>query len=261
MQGKTVIAIAHRLSTIARMDRIVVLDEGRSSRRAPTPTLLAQRRALRPALGPAVRRLPRPGGGRVRRFSDLIDAFARAEGRRRTGSGAFMRLGAAGARSRRSARRSRSRSPSAPPRSASAAVVGWLIDLAQSRGPEGLIADSWPWLLAAAGFFLVLRPGLMGLGAALNALTLGPNLYPLVLSRLNRHTLGQSLSLLRRRLRRPHRPEAAADRAGDHRGGHRVGQHPRPRRHRHRRRGGGGRRGQPLARARRWRSGSAATRC
>ena len=34
----------------------------------------------------------------------------------------------------------------------------------------------------------------MGLGAAVNALTLGPNLYPLVLSRLNRHTLGQSLS-------------------------------------------------------------------
>jgi ATP-binding cassette subfamily B multidrug efflux pump len=29
MQGKTVVAIAHRLSTIARMDRIVVLDEGR----------------------------------------------------------------------------------------------------------------------------------------------------------------------------------------------------------------------------------------
>ncbi|MCC6006856.1 MAG: ATP-binding cassette domain-containing protein, partial [Rhodobacteraceae bacterium] len=29
MAGKTVLAIAHRLSTIARMDRIVVLDEGR----------------------------------------------------------------------------------------------------------------------------------------------------------------------------------------------------------------------------------------
>ncbi|WP_437881071.1 ABC transporter ATP-binding protein [Pseudomonas sp. LRF_L74] len=29
MQGKTVIAIAHRLSTIARMDRLVVIDEGR----------------------------------------------------------------------------------------------------------------------------------------------------------------------------------------------------------------------------------------
>ena len=29
MEGKTVIAIAHRLSTIARMDRIVVMDEGK----------------------------------------------------------------------------------------------------------------------------------------------------------------------------------------------------------------------------------------
>jgi ATP-binding cassette subfamily B multidrug efflux pump len=29
MQGKTVIAIAHRLSTIARMDRLIVLDQGR----------------------------------------------------------------------------------------------------------------------------------------------------------------------------------------------------------------------------------------
>ncbi|MNT16804.1 Iron import ATP-binding/permease protein IrtA [compost metagenome] len=28
MEGKTVIAIAHRLSTIARMDRLVVLDDG-----------------------------------------------------------------------------------------------------------------------------------------------------------------------------------------------------------------------------------------
>lgn len=29
MEGKTVIAIAHRLSTISRMDRIVVLDDGK----------------------------------------------------------------------------------------------------------------------------------------------------------------------------------------------------------------------------------------
>jgi len=29
MEGRTVIAIAHRLSTIARMDRLIVLDEGR----------------------------------------------------------------------------------------------------------------------------------------------------------------------------------------------------------------------------------------
>ncbi len=29
MEGNTVIAIAHRLSTIARMDRLVVLEQGR----------------------------------------------------------------------------------------------------------------------------------------------------------------------------------------------------------------------------------------
>ena len=34
MEGKTVIAIAHRLSTIAAMDRLVVMDDGRSSRKA-----------------------------------------------------------------------------------------------------------------------------------------------------------------------------------------------------------------------------------
>ncbi len=76
----------------------------------------------------------------------------------------------------------------------SAFVVGWLIDLAEARGPAELFATTWTLLVAATLFFLVLRPGLMGLGAALTAVTLGPNLYPLVLSRLNRHTLGQSLS-------------------------------------------------------------------
>ncbi len=128
----------------------------------------------------------------MKAFSDLIEPFRHADGPPPQRLGAFLRWALAGAFPAILVALAISVAVGATEVGA-AFLVGWLIDLAQSRGPAGLFAETWPILVGAVLFFLLLRPALMGLNAALTALTLSPNLYPLVLSRLNRHTLGQSL--------------------------------------------------------------------
>ncbi|MEZ5878645.1 MAG: ABC transporter ATP-binding protein [Tepidamorphaceae bacterium] len=128
----------------------------------------------------------------VRWFSNLIDAFARADGPPPQRLGAFMAWALKGCFPAIVVTLVVSMLVGLTDVGA-AFVVGWLIDIGQSYGAQSVFRDAWHLLLAATLFFLFARPVVMGLSAALNSLTLMPNVYPLVLSRLNRHTLGQSL--------------------------------------------------------------------
>ncbi len=73
-------------------------------------------------------------------------------------------------------------------------LIGYLVDYALAHGAEALFASNWLLFAGAAAFFIILRPFFMGVNSGLNSLTVQANLYPLILGRLNRYTLGQSLS-------------------------------------------------------------------
>ncbi|UWQ28783.1 ABC transporter ATP-binding protein [Leisingera sp. M523] len=73
-------------------------------------------------------------------------------------------------------------------------ILGIVIDTAITSGPEQFFSTGNVAVIALAlGFFLFVRPVLFGLSAASNAIIVQPNVNPLVLSRLNRWTLGQSV--------------------------------------------------------------------
>ena len=75
----------------------------------------------------------------------------------------------------------------------SALIMGWIVDAAVEAQIGTFFTDNWPMLLVFTGFFLLVRPLAFGLGSASNFLTIAPNVDPLVLSRLNRWTMGQDI--------------------------------------------------------------------
>jgi ATP-binding cassette subfamily B protein len=76
----------------------------------------------------------------------------------------------------------------------SALILGWVIDAALDSGPQAFFAEQG-WLLASfVLFYMVLRPLSFGVAAATNSIIVGPNVMPLVLSRLHRWTLGQAVT-------------------------------------------------------------------
>ena len=75
-----------------------------------------------------------------------------------------------------------------------ALILGWVIDATVALGPDGFFSVTNIGLIAGAlAFFLIARPILFGFSAATNAIIVQPNVNPLVLSRLHRWTLGQSV--------------------------------------------------------------------
>jgi ATP-binding cassette subfamily B protein len=76
----------------------------------------------------------------------------------------------------------------------SALILGWVIDAAVETGPAGFFASHAALLVWFLVFYLILRPAAFGLSSASNSVVVGPNVLPLVLSRLHRWTLGQAVT-------------------------------------------------------------------
>ncbi|WP_226689023.1 ABC transporter ATP-binding protein [Ruegeria arenilitoris] len=74
-------------------------------------------------------------------------------------------------------------------------MLGLVIDLASENGPQGFFnADNLWMILGVVAFFMLLRPALFGLSSVTNNYIVMPNVPPLVLAKLNRWTLGQSVT-------------------------------------------------------------------
>ena len=76
----------------------------------------------------------------------------------------------------------------------SALILGWVIDAAVDAGPEAFFAQHWSLVVWFLVFYLILRPLSFAVSSASNSIVIGPNVMPLVLSRLHRWTLGQAVT-------------------------------------------------------------------
>ncbi len=73
-------------------------------------------------------------------------------------------------------------------------ILGRVIDATISAGPDAFFdGRNLGLILGAMAFFLIARPVLFGLSSASNAILVQPNVNPLVLSRLYRWGLGQTI--------------------------------------------------------------------
>ncbi|WP_425097757.1 ABC transporter ATP-binding protein [Tropicibacter sp. S64] len=77
---------------------------------------------------------------------------------------------------------------------ASAIILGWVVDGALSAGAETVFSANLGLLVFSLVFFLALRPVLFGINAYLQTQVTQPNVFSLILSRVHRYTIGQSVT-------------------------------------------------------------------
>lgn len=77
---------------------------------------------------------------------------------------------------------------------AAAWLLGLVIDSATGAPGPTYLQDNWALLLAFPLFYLVIRPAAFGLSTWSSNMLIGPNVLPLVLSRLHRWTMGQAVT-------------------------------------------------------------------
>ncbi len=77
---------------------------------------------------------------------------------------------------------------------ASALILGMIIDAALASTADEFFGANIGLIAGVVFFFLIFRPAWLGLSGVMQSVVLAPAIYTLVLSRLNRHTLGQAVT-------------------------------------------------------------------
>lgn len=129
----------------------------------------------------------------ILRLGDTIDAFLPADGPPPQTLWAFMKWGLKGSWPMMIVSGLLS-SISGATEVVSALILGWVIDAAVNSGPDRFFADHLSLILWFVVFYMVIRPLSFGVASAANSVIIGPNVMPLVLSRLHRWTLGQPVT-------------------------------------------------------------------
>ena len=76
----------------------------------------------------------------------------------------------------------------------SATLPGRIVDAAAATSPADMAQELWPLFAVFAVYDLLIRPIILGMGTAAASIRLEPNLFPLILSRMHRRTMGQAVN-------------------------------------------------------------------